>query len=74
MSVHTWLLGGAADGERVPLVLGNHWDVDVDVISRFKLEELGTPDHQVSHLVNSGTESRLDTGKFKKRCVQTLSV
>lgn len=46
----TGLLRSAADGEWVPLVLGDLWDVDVDVISRFELEELRTSDHQVSHL------------------------
>lgn len=46
----TRLLWSAADGERVPLVLGDDWDVDVDVVARFKVEELGTFDHQVSHL------------------------
>lgn len=46
----TWLLWSAADGERVPLVLGDDRDVDVDIIARFKVEELGTFDHQVSDL------------------------
>lgn len=46
----TRLLWSAADGERVPLVLGDDWDVDIDVVARFKVEELGTFDHQVSHL------------------------
>lgn len=34
----------------MPLILCYHWDVDVDVISRFEMEELRTFDHQVSHL------------------------
>lgn len=50
----TRLLWSAADGERVPLVLGDDWDVDVDVVAGFKVEELGTFDHQVSHLSTGG--------------------
>lgn len=34
----------------MPLILCYDWDVDVDVISRFEMEELRTFDHQVSHL------------------------
>lgn len=51
----TWLLWSAADGERVPLVLSDSWDVDVNIISRFELEELRTSDHQVSHLTHRET-------------------
>lgn len=55
----TWLLRGAADGEGVPLVFGDLWDVDVDVISRFELEELRAADHQVSHLRITQTQSHV---------------
>lgn len=34
----------------MPLVLGDDRDVDVDVVSRFEMEELRTFDDQVSHL------------------------
>lgn len=46
----TWLFWGAADSEWVPLIFGNCWDVDVNIISWFEMEKLGTFDHQVSHL------------------------
>lgn len=49
------MLWSAADGERMPLVLCDHWDVDVDVISRFEMEELRPSDHQVSHLNRQNT-------------------
>lgn len=53
----TRLLRSAADGEWVPLVLGNHRDVDVDVVAGFEVEELGTFDHQVSHLSTGAGEN-----------------
>lgn len=44
------MLRSTADGEWMPFILCYYWDINVDVISRFKVEELGTFDHQVSYL------------------------
>lgn len=41
----TLLLWCTADGERVPLILGYDWNVDVDIVARFKLEERWPLDH-----------------------------
>lgn len=56
------MLRSAADGEWMPLILCYHWDIDVDVISRFEMEELRTFDHQVSHL-NTDSEMAQRTTK-----------
>lgn len=44
------LLRSAADGEGVPLVGGDGWDVQVDVVSGLVVEKLGSLDHKVSDL------------------------
>ena len=41
------LLRGRADGEWVPLVLGNLWNLDVDIVPRLKVEALWAGHHQV---------------------------
>lgn len=46
----TLLLRGTADGEGVPFILGYNWYVDVDIVSRFELEERWPLDHQMSYL------------------------
>lgn len=43
------LLRSAADGERVPLVLGNGGDVDKSVISRMEVEVERSFDDQMGH-------------------------
>lgn len=47
---HTLLLGGAADGERVPLVGGDGGDVEVDVVPGSEAERARPLDHEVRHL------------------------
>lgn len=51
----TWLLRGAADGEGVPLVGGDSWDIQVDVIPRLEAEGFRPLDHQVGHLQENGS-------------------
>lgn len=48
----------------MPLILCNHWDIDVDVISGFEMEELRTFDHQVSHLNTDSKRAQRTTKTF----------
>lgn len=44
----------------MPLILSYPWNVDVDVIPRFEVEELGSFDHQVRHLSTEGQRPDTD--------------
>lgn len=46
----TLLLRGAADGKRMPLVLGDDWDVYIHIISRFEVKEWRSFDNQMCYL------------------------
>ena len=48
--IPTLLLWGTADGEGVPLIFGDGWNVEVDVVSRFKMEKRRALDHKMGDL------------------------
>ena len=50
MECSTFLLGGAADGEGMPLVLSNDRDLNEDVVAALVSEVTWSGQHQVGHL------------------------
>ena len=58
------LFRGGADGERMPLVLGNGRDLDEDVVPRLVIEVGRTVDDQMCHLMCGD----------QKTCTQVTSV
>lgn len=46
----TSLFWGGGDGEGMPLVLGDLWDVDEEVVTRVEVELYGSLNDEVDHL------------------------
>ena len=48
--IRTWHFGRTADGERVPLVLGDRRNLHVHIVARLMVEVVRLFDHQVRYL------------------------
>lgn len=65
IKIKTWLLWSTADGERMPLILSDVWNVDVNIIPWFEVEKLGPLDYQMGHLQVTDIFQHSQGGKQK---------